>query len=160
MSAAACPNSKCTEMIHFKENTKLPFNCSKCDHLITEKHYQMFRDVTNATGMHLDKMKMSNIACNQIQLTLYWIPPFQSVNTDSWSIQIWTFAAYWFISRPVCCIKWMFIVWKHLIWHLRAPSILANGTRHYAMETISFQGFGEFFRKIQSIWGMVSNSNE
>lgn len=73
MCAAACPNSGCIEMIHFKENTKLPFNCSKCDHLITEKHYQMFRDVTNATGMHLDKMKMSNIACNWINQTLWWI---------------------------------------------------------------------------------------
>lgn len=63
MNAAACSNSKCNEMIHFKENSKLPFNCNKCDHQITEKHYQMYRDVLHATRLHLDKMKMSNIAC-------------------------------------------------------------------------------------------------
>lgn len=69
MSAAACLNTNCDQMIHFEENIKLPMNCSKCDQLITEKHHQMYRDVTHATRMHLDKMKMSNIACKFIDPT-------------------------------------------------------------------------------------------
>lgn len=63
MNAAACPNTKCSQIIHFDANTKLPFTCSNCDHFITEKHYQLYRDVDNATRMHLDNMKLSNIAC-------------------------------------------------------------------------------------------------
>lgn len=71
MNAAACPNSKCIQMIQFDENgAKLPFNCSKCDQPITEKHLQTFRDVSIATRMHLDKMKMSNVACNSNKIVL------------------------------------------------------------------------------------------
>lgn len=63
MNAAACINSKCNEPIQLTDTTKLPFKCSRCEHVITEKHYQTFRDVMNTTRMHLDKMKMSNFAC-------------------------------------------------------------------------------------------------
>lgn len=72
-------------MIHFDENTELPFNCSKCDHLITVKHHQMYRDVVNATRMHLDKMKMSNIACkfNHDSISKSSPPFIPSISFDS-----------------------------------------------------------------------------
>lgn len=78
MSAAACPNTKCNQMIYFEENIKLPMNCSKCEQLITEKHHQMYRDVTHATRMHLDKMKMSNIACKFIN-SIKLMDPFTEI---------------------------------------------------------------------------------
>lgn len=61
MNAAACPNPKCSESLNLQtdETTK----CPKCDEAISEKYRQMFRDVMSVSRMHLDKMKMSNVAC-------------------------------------------------------------------------------------------------
>lgn len=65
MNAAACPNKKCNAIINLEEkNVKLPFNCSKCVEIISEKQRQVYKDVMSMTRMHLDKMKSSSIACN------------------------------------------------------------------------------------------------
>lgn len=63
MNAGACPNPKCSEYIDFDSIKMYPTKCKKCGEEITEKHYQHFKDIMNATRTHLDSLKMSNIAC-------------------------------------------------------------------------------------------------
>lgn len=63
MNAGACPNEKCNEYIDFELLKKYPANCMKCDESITLSHYQQFKDIMQATRMHLDSMKMSSVAC-------------------------------------------------------------------------------------------------
>lgn len=63
MSSASCPNQHCDEMIFFIQNIKLPFECKKCKQMITSKHQQTYNEIMDLTRMHLDQMKMSNVAC-------------------------------------------------------------------------------------------------
>lgn len=63
MNAAACANKKCTELIDFKTNVKFPLKCKTCDETITEKHYEAYKDMMSVTRTHLDKMKVSSVAC-------------------------------------------------------------------------------------------------
>lgn len=65
MNAAACPNQKCDEFIEFDSINGLPTKCNRCNEKITEKHYQQFKEITQATRLHLDSLKMSNVACKQ-----------------------------------------------------------------------------------------------
>lgn len=63
MSAAACPNEKCYELIDFNDDTKFPFRCKQCDEQITVRHHLNYLEVMSMTKTHLDTIKMSNIAC-------------------------------------------------------------------------------------------------
>lgn len=63
MNAGACPNQKCDAFIEYNSINKLPSKCSKCSEQITEKDYQQFKDIMQATRSHLDSLKMSNVAC-------------------------------------------------------------------------------------------------
>lgn len=88
MNAGACPNAKCAEFIDFESMTTFPTKCKTCDEVITEKHCQHFKDMMYATRMHLDKMKMSSVACkfNIIskchRLFLYLKPIYISTDLD------------------------------------------------------------------------------
>lgn len=63
MNTGACPNKKCDEFIEFSAINSFPTKCIRCTEEITEKHYQQFKDIMQATRSHLDSLKMSNIAC-------------------------------------------------------------------------------------------------
>lgn len=61
MNAAACPNPKCNEVLNLQNDETI--KCPRCEEAVSEKCRQTFRDVMSATRMHLDKMKMCNVAC-------------------------------------------------------------------------------------------------
>lgn len=63
MNAGACPNEKCNEYIDFKSIEAYPTNCKRCSERITKAHHQHFKEILNMTQMHLDKMKLSSVAC-------------------------------------------------------------------------------------------------
>lgn len=63
MNAGACPNKKCNEFIDFDSVNTFPLKCKKCNERISEKHYQHFKEIVNASRIHLDSLKMSNVAC-------------------------------------------------------------------------------------------------
>lgn len=63
MKAGACPNAKCMEAVNFESIKAFPTKCNQCGERILEHHNQQFKDVMDATRMHLDNMKTSSIAC-------------------------------------------------------------------------------------------------
>lgn len=68
MNAGACPNAKCKEFIDFESKETFPTNCENCNEQITKEHYQHYKDIMHATRMHLDKMKMSSVACELLNI--------------------------------------------------------------------------------------------
>lgn len=65
MNAAACLNKKCDAFIDFNTKPEFPMKCNKCDQSITAKHYEAFKDMVSVTREHLDKMKVSSMACKR-----------------------------------------------------------------------------------------------
>lgn len=63
MNAGACANKQCNEYIDFDSIGAYPTSCKKCGERITESHHRQFKEIMSATRMHLDKMKMSSVAC-------------------------------------------------------------------------------------------------
>lgn len=63
MNTGACPNKKCDDFIVYDSINGFPIKCSRCSEEITEKHYQQFKEIMQATRAHLDSLKMSNVAC-------------------------------------------------------------------------------------------------
>lgn len=76
MNAGACTNPKCNEYIDIESCKRFPIKCEKCDETITEKHYQLYKDIMHATRMHLDTMQTSSTAC-KLEFLMMRIDIFQ-----------------------------------------------------------------------------------
>lgn len=80
MNAGACPNEKCNEFIDFESIEAYPTNCKRCSERITETHHQHFKEILNMTQMHLDKMKLSSVAC-KFWYQIFHLPLEDHVNS-------------------------------------------------------------------------------
>lgn len=72
MNSAACSDPKCNGMVNLTDcKLSSAIQCPKCSVKIPRSHIETFKDVMTASRMHLDKMKYSSMAYQDVCQILF-----------------------------------------------------------------------------------------